>query len=193
MEQATTTTTTTTTPSQDAPVIVAGSESRSVPDGLRRRWSDLVESDRDWTFPFTILGIVAILLVGAIVVPLSIPDPLPEPDPSQVLAERYLMAFSAPDSPTVAAKLSVPTADQVVKSYGSDGGDACTGSLADIYGSVTTTGSTGAVVIDKEALARTKVAQSVYCPDRSAGFSKYVARESAKRMAARAAAAADAA
>ena len=67
MEQATTTTTTTTTPSQDAPVIVAGSESRSVPDGLRRRWSDLVESDRDWTFPFTILGIVAILLVVAFV------------------------------------------------------------------------------------------------------------------------------
>jgi hypothetical protein len=152
-----------------------------------RTWERIQQGDRDLAFPFTILGILAIVLVGLVVVPMSIPEPLPAADPAQVLGERYLVAFSASGAPTVAVKAQIPTIDNVVKTYGADGGIACTGSLAEAYELAVSTPPGGGYAFDSKTLASVKVAHQVYCPDRTAKFAKYVQRRSALNAKARAA------
>lgn len=137
-------------------------------------------ADRELALPFTITGILAIVLLGLVVVPLSIPDPLPEPDPARVLGERYLVAFSEPGSPTAAVKARIPTMDHVTKTYGTDGGTACTGSLAEAYALARSGRS-----VDPAALASIKVAHSIYCPDRTAKFTTFVKRRAALNASAR--------
>jgi hypothetical protein len=154
---------------------------------VTRLWARVQQGDRDLSFPFTIVGIVAVALVGLIVVPLSIPDPLPEADPAQVLGERYLVAFSASGAPTVAVKAAIPTMATVTKTYGTDGGTACTGSLAEAYELAVSTPPGGGYSFDPKAFAAVKVAHQIYCPDRTAKFDTYVKRRSALNAKARAA------
>lgn len=129
--------------------------------------------------PYTVLGILAIALLGAIVVPLSIPEPLPETPKEQLMAERFLVAWAAPGSPTATVGATAPTLDEVVKAYGTDGGTACTGALAEAYDPLVTKTPGGGTSFDKAGFARTKVVHSVYCPDRSPAFAKFVQRRAA--------------
>lgn len=129
---------------------------------------------------YTLLLVSTILLVGLIVVPLSIPEPLPGPDRSQVLGERFLRAI-----PANAADR--PTLDQIEKTYGDDGGDACTAKLGDAYRQlVTKVGSGPRTAFNRAAYARTRIVHRVYCPERTAEFTKFVKTRSAATARARA-------
>lgn len=128
---------------------------------------------------YTLLLVSAILLVGLIVVPLSIPEPLPGPDRSQVLGERFLRAIPVNGADR-------PTLDQVKQSYGVDGGDACTAKLAGAYQLLITKVGTGPRTgFSRAAHARMRVVHRVYCPERTAEFSKYVKARSAATARAR--------
>jgi hypothetical protein len=117
---------------------------------------------------YTIIACAAIMLVGLIVVPLSIPEPLPGPERSQVLGERYLRAI-----PVNAADR--PTLDQVEKAYGDDGGKACTAKLADAYQLlVTKVGKGPRTAFSKAEHAKMRIVHRVYCPERTEEFSSYV-------------------
>ena len=182
-----------TTTADAEPAIVAVEEpAPALVDRARTWWDRIQEGDGDRHFPYTILAVLGIVLLGLVVVPLSIPDPLPEPDPAQVKGEQYLLAFAASGSPTAAQKLEAPALDTVVSTYGTDGGTACTGSMAEAYDTLVTKTAGGGTTFDKAGFAQMKVAHSVYCPERSVGFGKFVARKAALNKAARARAAASA-
>lgn len=128
---------------------------------------------------YTLSLVSVIMLIGLIVVPLSIPEPLPEPDRSKVLAERYLRAI-----PANAADR--PTLDEVQKTYGDDGGDACTAELADAYQLLIAKVGTGPrTAFDRGAHARMRIVHRVYCPERTAAFSEHVRARSAANARAR--------
>lgn len=129
--------------------------------------------------PYTVLGILAIAVLGAVVIPLSIPEPLPETPKEQLLGERFLTEWAAPGSPTVATGATAPPLDEVVKAYGTDGGTACTGTLAEAYATLLIKKPGGRQVVNKDAFAQMKVAHSVYCPGRTAQFAKFVQRRAA--------------
>lgn len=150
-------------------------------DGLGRAAGDLVDriGRGERHLPYTILGVVAIALLGAIVVPLSIPEPVVETPRDQVMGERFLIAWAAPGSPTAASGATAPKLDEVVKAYGADGGTACTGTLADVYETLVTRNPGGRVAFDKAAFARTKVIHSVYCPGRTQAFATFMKRRAA--------------
>lgn len=159
----------------------------------RTWWDGIQEHEQERHLPFTVLAVLGIALLGLVVVPLSIPDPLPEPDPGQVMAERYLLAFAAPGAPTLAQGLKAPSSAEVMKTYGTDGGTACTGTLKDAYDTLVTTTASGGTAFDKAGFATMKVAHSVYCPDRTPKFAQFVQRRSALNARAARARAADAA
>lgn len=165
---------------------VTASTSTAPRSGLGRSLLDRFHAwEGDRTLPYTVAGITAILLLGAIIVPLSIPEPLPEPvSPEQQLAERYVTAFTAADAPAALADVAPPALTEVVATYGADGGVACTGTMVAAYGEVTG-GAPAATPVDPAALAAVQLAHAIYCPERSEGFAKFVARREA--LAARAA------
>lgn len=128
---------------------------------------------------YTILLVTAITLVGLIVVPFSIPEPLPGPDRSQVLGERFLRAIpaNAADRPTLA---------QVEKTYGDDGGDACTAKVPDAYQLLITKVGTGPRTgFNRAAHARMRIVHRIYCPERTTEFNEYVRTRSAANARAR--------
>ncbi len=185
--------TTTETEPVQAAVLDVAQPSPGFGDRARDWWTRLQEGDGDRNFPYTMLAILGIVLLGLVVVPLSMPDPLPEPDPADVLAQQYLLAFATSDSPATAQKLTARPAAEIASAYGTDGGVACTGSMAEAYDTLVTKTPTGGTTFDKAGYARMRVAHTVYCPERSVGFGKFVARKAALNKAARARAAADAA
>ncbi len=138
--------------------------------GLQRWWS---QRQQEWEsgerhLAYTLALLAVITLVGLIVVPLSIPEPLPQPDRSQVLGERFLRAI-----PANAADR--PTLDEVQKTYGGDGGDACTAKLPDAYQLLITKVGTGPrTAFNRPAHARMRIVHRVYCPERTAEFNQYI-------------------
>lgn len=130
---------------------------------------------------YTLIACGAILLLGLIIVPLSIPDPLPKPEPAQLMGERYLRALPAKTADR-------PTLDEVMKTYGEDGGEACTAKLPDAYQQLLTKRPNGGMTFDKAKLARMRIVHRVYCPERTTEMSKYVRQRSAANARARQAA-----
>lgn len=143
--------------------------------GDLRYWWDQRQDDwkqGDRSLPYTLGLLLVIGIIGLVVVPLSIPEPLPGPDRSQVLGERFLRAIpaNATDRPTLA---------EVQKTYGDDGGEACTAKLADAYGMLVTKVGTGPrTAFNRAAHARMRIVHRVYCPERTAEFSQYVRQRS---------------
>ncbi len=128
---------------------------------------------------YTLIACSVILLVGLIVVPMSIPEPLPGPDRSQQLGERYLRALpaSAKDRPTLA---------EVDATYGADGGEACTAKLADAYDLLLTKRPGGGKSFNRAAFSKMRIVHRVYCPERTKQFNAYVKQRSAAQARARA-------
>lgn len=160
----------------------ARSTSAGALDGIGRAAGDLADriGRGERHLPYTILGVLAIALLGAIVVPLSIPEPLPPTPPKeQLMGERFLAAWGAPGSPTAASGAAAPKLDEVIKAYGTDGGAACTGTLAQAYETLVTRRPGGRVAFDKAAFARMRVAHSVYCPGRTQPFATFMKRRAA--------------
>lgn len=173
---------------RSAAVAVIG-RGRDVVGDAQAWWQRAFPTDELRHLPYTIVAVTAIVLLGLVVVPLSIPDPVPPAPRSEVLGEQYLVAFGAPGSPAVAAKLPVPSLAQVTKTYGADGGTACTGSLAEAYELVATVRGPGRVSFDRTEYARMRVAHSVYCPDRTKRFATWLKRRNELNAAAAARAA----
>ena len=151
-------------------------------DARREQWQ---RGDRHLVY--TLIAIMGMALLGAIVVPLSIPDAPPGPPREQVLGERYLAAISAPDAPPAVRvnSSSTPTLDSVTSEFGADGGAACTAPVATTYATLLTKRPGGGTAFDTTALARAKVVQGVYCPDRTAELTDYVATRQAANARAR--------
>jgi hypothetical protein len=162
---------------------VRGSLQRLMQSGpanrLRAWWQRIQSGEADRALPYTAAGMLAILLIGAIVVPLSIPDPLPEPDPTPLLAERYRLVFNEPSSPTAIAGIEAPSVEEVIKTYGADGGAACTASIEEAYESLVTPTQAG-VTFDRAGFAAMRVAHQVYCPERTAQMATYVQNRAAR-------------
>ena len=143
----------------------------------QQRKDDWTTGERHLVYTLALVGVI--LLIGLIVVPLSIPEPLPRPDRSQVLGERFLRAIpaNAADRPTLA---------EVEKTYGEDGGDACTAKLPDAYQLLITKVGTGPRTgFNRAAHARMRIVHRVYCPERTAEFNQYVRTRSAANARAR--------
>lgn len=143
-----------------------------------------LQRKHDWNtgerhLAYTLILVSAILLVGLIVVPLSIPEPLPGPDRSQVLGERFLRAIPANAGDR-------PTLEDVQKAYGEDGGDACTAKLPAAYQLlVTKVGAGPRTAFNRAAHARMRIVHRVYCPERTPEFNRYVRSRTAANARAR--------
>ncbi len=117
---------------------------------------------------YTLIACGAMILLGLIVVPLSIPDPAPKPSHAEVLGERFLNTIPVNDA-------NRPTIADVTKAYGSTGGEACTGTLADAYGMlITKVGAGPRTAFSPAAHARMKLVHQTYCPERAAQFGEFV-------------------
>jgi hypothetical protein len=170
-------------------------DARSKPARTRRRsgivadlahwWDGQLE---DWHsgerhLAYTLIACSAILLLGLIIVPLSLPEELPTPPRKELLAQRYLRALpaNAADRPTPA---------KVQERFGADGGPACTAKIPATYQTLLVKRGR-ARTFDRAAFAQMRIVHRVYCPDRAPEFNDYVRNRSlaaARVRAARAAA-----
>jgi hypothetical protein len=142
-----------------------------------RRFKLGLAASEDRALVYTAVAIGLIVVLGAIIVPLTISrSPLPAASDAQRLADRYLAAI-------VKVKGVTPPADAatVVSQYGADGGKTCTESLANLYTSAIVhpkpaPGRRGASYVDHSKLEATRTALRVYCPTRDAQFATYLKR-----------------
>lgn len=127
---------------------------------------------------YTVVAIAVVVLLGAIIVPLTVSRtaPLSAVSDAQRLADSYLAAV-------VKVKGVTPPADAatVVQQYGSDGGETCSKSLQQLRQSTivkpkAAPGVRAASHIDRLQLEQTRVALRVYCPKRDEQFAAYMAR-----------------
>jgi hypothetical protein len=151
----------------------------TTPDGLRERsarFLDRLQSSEHRDLTYTIVAIAIIVLLGAIIVPLTVSrsTTLPLASDAQSLAQQYL-------ADVVKVKGVTPPADAatVVHQYGTDGGTTCSSSLADLYQSAIVTpkpapGTRGASHLDRTKLEQTRVALRVYCPKRDAQLARFL-------------------
>ncbi len=143
---------------------------------IRRRGQRVVDAwERNPSLFATVVAVVGFVVIGMIVVPLSMPDTPSDGDRAEQLAERFLVMYDAKAGPK-------PSVAELVSTYGSDGGAACSASLADAWESLLVTAPSGAKVLDKAAFARMRAAHATYCPERTDAF----AAETRSRMRARA-------
>jgi hypothetical protein len=137
----------------------------SVRGEVRHRYDDFVE---EWEqgqrhLPYTILAVMAILLMGAIIVPITVSATRIEPTPErEILAARYVDAVAAVRGSTEA----VPSVRKVAKSFGTTGGDACTKPIPALSRDLVVRPKGRASFVDRAAVERAFVVMSVYCPGR---------------------------
>lgn len=159
-----------------------------VRDTVRHRYDDFVD---DWQqgqrhLPYTILAVLAILLLGAIIVPLTVNATRIEPTPErELLAERYV---------TAAAKVggdvqTLPSIEEAAKTYGTDGGDACSKAIPALHADLATkVKGSRRTSVDPVSVARLKVAMRTYCPEREPRYTTWLAQRAKAAARARAAA-----
>jgi hypothetical protein len=160
-----------------------------VRDTVRHRYDDFVD---DWHegqrhLPYTLLAVLAIVLLGAIIVPLTLSATRIEPTPErELLAERYVTAAAAVGGDV----RTLPTIEQAAKTYGTDGGDACSKPIPALHRDLATTpkGSRRSFV-DPVAVKRLQVAMQTYCPAREPRYEKWLSVRAKAAAKARAAAA----
>jgi hypothetical protein len=134
---------------------------------------DRVHTGQDRHLLYTLAAIALIVLLGAIIVPVTVSRtaPLPAVSDAERLATRYIEAIGK-------VKGVTPPADaaSVVKQYGADGGTTCTSSMADLYGSAIVRPKRGRSHLDPVKLEQTRTALRVYCPKRDEQLAAYIAR-----------------
>jgi hypothetical protein len=144
----------------------------------RDRLRHELQSSEHRALVYTVIAIVAIIVLGAIIVPLTVSrtSTLPVASDAQSLATQYLQAVAKVKGVTPPANAAT-----VVQQYGADGGKTCTTSLKDLYQDAivkpkAVPGARGASHVDRVKLEQTRVALRVYCPKRDAQLATYLKR-----------------
>lgn len=154
----------------------------SAPNGVRERYLRFTD---DWQagerhLAYTLFAVTAILMLGAIVVPLTLSANEPLPSSQRVLlAERYVEAIAKVKDSTE----PVPSVEQAAQTFGVSGGKSCSEPLPKLHLSfVVHPKGGGRSFVDPVAVERLRVAMRVYCPARDARYGTWLdARTAARR------------
>jgi hypothetical protein len=142
---------------------------------VRHRYDEFMD---DWHegerhLPYTIIAVVAILVLGAIIVPITLSATRIEPTPEkQILAERYVDAISKVRG---IAPGDIPTVAMAEKTFGTTGGDACTKPIPALHRQqvVHPKGSRHSFV-DKVGVEQLRTTMRVYCPARDDRYAAWL-------------------
>lgn len=151
-----------------------------VRDTVRHRYDEFMD---DWHagerhLPYTLLFVSVILILGAIIVPITLSATRIEPTPQkQILAERYVEAIAKVRG---VARTDIPTVAEAEKTFGTTGGDACTKPIPALHRAlVVHPKGARASFVDRVGVQRLRTTMRVYCPardERYAGWLRAQAR-----------------
>lgn len=165
-------------------MAAAGDEVRSgVGAKVRERYLDFMD---DWHtgerhLAYTLIAVSAILLLGAIIVPmtLSASKPLPSSE-RELLAQRYVAAIAK----VKGSKEPVPTVEQAMKTFGATGGKSCTEAIPKLHQGLIVRPKGRPSFVDQVGVERLRVTMRVYCPDRDDRYAAWLKKPPAARAAA---------
>lgn len=151
-------------------------------NGIRGQYHDFID---DWHagerhLAYTVIAVTSILLLGAIMLPLTLSanEPLP-PSQRMLLAERYVEAIGK----VKGSKEPVPTPEQVAKTFGVSGGTSCSEAIPKLHQGFIVRPKGRPSFVDQVAVQRLRVAMRVYCPERDQRYGAWLKKQAAARAA----------